>query len=95
MSTALHLNVETIDGAEYEVTAVFADLIKYDVLRARLNFPPRDQSEFLFMGLVAFCALLRTGKIPNESKPEDFLNTIAGIEPTEEDEAEFPAESAE
>ncbi len=91
MAEVMNFKVSTTDEKNYEVKAVFADLIRYDVLRNRLNFPPREGNEFLFMGLIAFCALLRTGQIPNESKPEDFLNTIAMLEPIEEDEAEFPA----
>jgi hypothetical protein len=93
MSESLNFNVATTDGKEFTVTAVFADLIKYDVLRNRLGFPGREGNEFLFMGLITFCALLRTGQIPTESKPEQFLETIASIEPVVEDEAEFPAKS--
>lgn len=94
MSEALKFTITTTNGNSYEVKAVFADLIKYDVLRNRLNFPPREGNEFVFMGLVSFCALLRTGQIPAESKPEEFLNTIEGIDPVVEDEAEFRAESS-
>lgn len=93
MSEAMKFHVVTTDDKEYDVTAVFADLIKYDVLRNRLNFPPREGNEFLFMGLITFCALLRTGQIPKESKPDEFLETIAAIDPAVEDEAEFPAKS--
>lgn len=91
MAEAMKFHITTTDDKSYDVKAVFADLIKYDVLRNRLNFPPREGNEFLFMGLVSFCALLRTGQIPAESKPEEFLNTIEGIEPQSEDEADFPA----
>lgn len=93
MSESLNFHVTTTDGKEFEVTAVFADLIKYDVLRNRLGFPGREGNEFLFMGLITYCALLRTGQIEN-TKPEAFLEIIAAIEPVVEDEAEFPAESA-
>lgn len=92
MAALMKFTVTTTDDKTYEAKAVMADLIRYDVLRNRLNFPPREGNEFVFMGLVTFCALLRTGQIPAESKPEEFLNTIANLEPAdEEDEAEFPA----
>lgn len=93
MSEAMKFKVETTEGKEYNVTAVFADLIRYDILRSRLGWPGREGNEFLFMGAVSFCALLRTGQIPNETKPDEFLNTIAGIEPQVEEGAEFPADS--
>lgn len=93
MSSLMELTVATTDDKTYEVKAVFADLIKYDILRSRLNFPNRTESEFAFMGLVAFSALIRTGQIPNETKPQEFLDRIASLEPveSEEAEAEFPA----
>lgn len=83
MSNLMELKLETLDGETYEVSAVFADLIRYDVIRAKLNFPTREQSEFLFMGLVAFCALVRTGQLKTDEKPADWMNTIASIEPVE------------
>lgn len=93
MSEAMKFRVQTTDDKEYNVTAVFADLIKYDILRSRLGWPGREGNEFLFMGVVSFCALLRTGQLPTETKPDDFLNTIASIEPQVEEGAEFPAVS--
>lgn len=90
MSNLMQFALETTSGDKHDVTAVFADLIKYDILRARLNYPPRDQSEFLFMGLVAFCALHRIGAVKNETKPEEFLNTIASIELVEDEAEEAP-----
>lgn len=89
----IKMNLQTTEGKSHEVEAIFADLIKYDILRSRKNYPSRDESEFLFMGVVAFCALTRTGVLKNDTKVDDFLKTIATIEPeeTEEDEAEFPA----
>lgn len=93
MSEQLKFNLTTTDGSQYEVKAIFADLIKYDVLRARNNFPGREGNEFLFMGLLSFCALVRTGKLPAGTNVEEFLNTIEAIEPQVEDEAEFRTES--
>lgn len=92
MSQALKFHVETTDGNNYEVQAIFADLAKYDILRSRLNFPSREESQFLFMALVTYCALLRTGQVTAALKPEAFIETLVSIEPAEEaeeDEAEF------
>lgn len=95
MSEQMKLKIETTEGNTYEVTAVVADLAKFDVLRYRLGFPPRDQGEFVFMCLVAYSALVRTGQISNNTKPEDFINLLASVVPgeAEEADADFPVES--
>lgn len=97
MSTKLKMSVELTTGEKHDITAIMADLIRFDILRARNNFPSRDESDFLFMGLVSYAALVRTGKLPATTKIEDFLNTLEALEPTEDEEAdaEFPAEHSD
>lgn len=94
MAQVMKLNIELTDGKTHEVDALFSDLVKYDVIRSRQNLPKREDGEFLFMGVTAYCALVRTGKVPNTTKVMDFLEQIAGIEPVEaeeeNDEAVFP-----
>lgn len=97
MANVMELKLETTDGTNYEVSVIFADMIRYDIVRNREKMPAREGNEFLFMGLIAFCALLRTGQIPAGTKTADFLNTIASIEPVDaveadEEAAEFQAE---
>lgn len=82
-NAAMELSIKTTDGSEYEVTATFSDLVKYDILRARNNFPKREESDFLFMGVVAFAALTRTGQLKNV-KLLDFLDSLETIEPANE-----------
>lgn len=82
-STQMELNITLTDGSEHNVKATFSDLVKYDILRARNNFPKREESDFLFMGVVAFAALTRTGQIRSE-KLTDFLEKIEAIEPAED-----------
>lgn len=91
MAEAISFRVKTTDGKDFEVKTVFADLIKYDVLRNRFNYPPREGNEFLFMGLLALCALTRTKQLDPNLAPDAFLETVESIEPIVEDEAEFPA----
>ncbi|PCC29797.1 hypothetical protein CIK76_05235 [Glutamicibacter sp. BW80] len=96
MAERLNFNI-TFDGKEENVTGIYADLVKYDILRARNNFPKREDSDFLFMALVAYAALVRVGKVNSNTKVEDFLNTLEAIEPVEEEgaEADFQPESTE
>lgn len=86
MSAKMELVVKTTDGKEHEVTATFSDLVKYDVLRARNNFPKREESDFLFMAVVAFAALTRTGQIT--AKLPDFLESLEAIEPKDMEEVD-------
>ncbi len=90
----ISLNLTTTNGTVHDVEAIFSDLIKYDIIRSRKNYPSKEESEFLFMGLIAFCALQREGKIEG-IKVEEFLEQIATVEAQEDDEseeaeAEFP-----
>ncbi|PMQ21374.1 hypothetical protein [Glutamicibacter arilaitensis] len=97
MAEKLNFTVEYSGNTE-NVTAIYADLVKYDILRARHNFPKREESDFLFMALVAFAALIRVGKVAQGTKVEDFLNSLEGITPeddAEEAEADFQPDGAE
>lgn len=98
MANAMKLKVELTTGATHDVVAVFADLIRYDIIRARNNFPSREESDFLFMGLVSFAALVRTGVVESGVKVDTFLGTIASIEPQDDEATEgatFPTEHSE
>ena len=92
------LNFDVVfNGNTENVTAIYADLVKYDILRARNNFPKREDSDFLFMALVAYSALVRVGKVSSNTGVEAFLNTLESIEPQEDSEAEadFQPDGAE
>lgn len=88
-----NITTEAKDGSEttQEVTVRIADLARYDIVRNRNGFPSQEEGSFLFMVLVSYCALTRTGKIVNV-KVEDFIDTVVTIEPVEapEEEAEAP-----
>ena len=81
-----------------EVTVIFADIIKADVLRKRFGLPTAEESQMGQMALMAFSALVRAKDIDTNTSAVDFLETIVMIEPiedAEEDEAEFRAESSD
>lgn len=95
MSALFAFNLTTTDDKSYDVKVVMADLVRYDIQRNKLGFPPKEGNEFSFMALVSYCSLVRTGQISATTKAEDFINTIANLEPVveEESDATFPAES--
>lgn len=77
------------------VTLSMADFTRFDIIRARRGFPARDEAESLFMSIVGYCALIREGKIPAETKLDDFLDTVlmieeAGDKETDDKETEEP-----
>jgi len=91
----MKLVVTLSDADAQEISVVYSDLVKYDIIRARNNFPKREESEFLFMGIVAYAAMSRTGKIANLAV-DKFLDKIEVIEPVEDEaEAEFPVSESD
>ncbi|NUL43739.1 hypothetical protein F7P69_00790 [Cellulosimicrobium funkei] len=84
----------TYEGAEHEVKANSADLIQFDLLRAKHGLPSHEEGQFAFLATVCFAAMRRTGQIPTGTKLPEFLNKVEGLEPEEaeeeNDEAVFP-----
>lgn len=83
------------NGTETERTihAGFADLARYDIIRNRLGFPGQEEAPILFMGLLAFCNLVRTGQIPANTKVETFLDSIASVEELESEVSDADSKS--
>jgi hypothetical protein len=75
----------------HEVNVKIADLARYDILRNRHGFPAQEEGQFLFMVLVSYCSLIRTGTIPVTTKPEDFIDSVSEIIPVETPEEEAEA----
>lgn len=95
MAQAMKFNLTTEDneGTEtsQELTIKIADMARYDIVRNRNNFPNQEEGGFLFMVLVSYCSLARTGKIPANTKVEEFIDTVVAIEPVEAPEEEEDA----
>ena len=81
----MQFTLKTFDGSAHELKITMADMIRYDVLRARYNFPKQEEGTFIFMALLAYSAMVRSGKIPATTKPDDFFETIETIEAANED----------
>lgn len=75
---------------EHEVSIKIADLARYDILRNRHGFPAQEDGQFLFMVLISYCSLIRTGVIATTVKPEEFIDSVVSIEPEAEEEADAP-----
>lgn len=76
--------------AEHAVSIKIADLARYDILRNRYGFPSQEEGQFLFMVLISYCSLVRTGVVASTVKPEEFIDSVVSIEPEAEEEADAP-----
>lgn len=76
--------------AEHAVSIKIADLARYDILRNRYGFPAQEEGQFLFMVLISYCSLVRTGVVASIVKPEEFIDSVVSIEPEAEEEADAP-----
>lgn len=93
MAAAMKFTLTTeSSGAEceHEVSIKIADLARYDILRNRYGFPAQEEGQFLFMVLISYCSLVRTGVIAATVKPEEFIDSVVSIEPEAEEEADAP-----
>lgn len=99
MTTRMNLNVTLADAAGAEsttvISATMADLARYDIYRAKNAWPGRTEAEFLFLCIVAYSTLVRTGKVnANLVSPEKFLDTVVGIEMVDDELASEGAEKS-
>lgn len=76
--------------SEHEVSIKIADLARYDILRNRHGFPAQEDGQFLFMVLISYCSLVRTGVVAATIKPEEFIDSVVSIEPEAEEEVDAP-----
>lgn len=95
-SQKILINITLTDGTketEYNgVRWIMSDMGRWDIVRSRKQWPSQDEAPTLWMQVVTYYALVRTGQIPTETVLDSFLDTIVSIEPVEDEEAaEFPA----
>lgn len=87
----LKVTLSNAEGAENELSlsATVADLARYDIIRAKLGWPGRAEADFLFMVVVAYACLVRTGQISaNVVSPEKFIDTVVSVELDDDEPAE-------
>jgi hypothetical protein len=79
-----------------EVQIIFADMVRWDVIRKRNDFPSQTEAQSIWMAVLAFAALVRGKELDSSTSVEDFLNDIVMVEPVDEPEAaEFPGKSTD
>ena len=75
------------DDSELVVQATNADLVKYDMTRARQKWPAAQDAPFLWLTFVAWHALRRTGGIPQTTTYEAFSESTQEITNLSDDES--------
>lgn len=88
----------TLNGVEstHEVTPTFADMARWDFVRAENKWPSQQDAVSLFAGTLIWSALVRQGVVPKTLKASTFiLENVVSVEPieAEPEAAEFPVES--
>lgn len=95
MAAKLILNLTLAQGTEeveYSVRIIMADMARWDILRAKNFWPKQEDAPTLWMQVVSYFALVRSGQIPTDADPLAFLETVISIEDgSTEEAADFPA----
>lgn len=81
------------DLTEYTVQTDNRDMVRYDLMRARKNWPTQREAPILFMSAVAWHALKRSGETADDV--ETYLDKIVEITPVDEDGNPVGVEDAE
>lgn len=83
----------TIDGTEKVVNVKLPDLARADVLRARKGLPTLNDGQFINSLLFIYCALIRTGELPNTTDFDKWVDTVEDVDmdTAVEEAAEFRA----
>lgn len=72
------------DIAEYVVQTDNRDAVRFDLLRARRNWPTGSDAPILFLTVVAYLALKRSGaQVPDDL--DAALDLIVSVEPVDAD----------
>ncbi|WP_218711554.1 hypothetical protein [Arthrobacter sp. BF1] len=95
-STKLTMSVTVTDGTKEtvhkDVTVIMADMARWDITRPREQWAKSEDAPVLYSMVLAYFALVRTGKIPADTKVHAFLDTVVSVDMNEDEEAaEFPA----
>lgn len=93
----LLVNITLINGdkeTEYrDLRLIMSDMGRWDILRSRKQWPKQEEAPALWMQVVSYFALIRTGEIPTETDIDTFLSTVISVDSDDDVEAaEFPAE---
>lgn len=73
----------TGDNTEYVVQTDNRDMVRWDIMRNRKGWPDAESAAFLFLSVLAWSALERTGE--TALKVDEFLAVAADVAPADED----------
>jgi len=89
------LRIVLADDEERVVQATNADLVRFDLTRAKTKWPSPTDAPFLWLTFIAWSALRRTSAIPQTLTYEAFADTTLEIENlTDEESADDPSRDA-
>ena len=81
------LRVVLGDGTDREVQCTNADMVRFDLTRAKQRWPGAQDAPFLWLTFVAWAALRRTGEIEQTLGYEAFADSTLAIENLTDDES--------
>lgn len=74
--TSPRLTVAMSDGSDVEVQTLNADLVRYDLTRAKHGWPDGTKAPFLWLTFIAWAALRREHVIPDDVTWERFSGEL-------------------
>lgn len=74
-----HIRVTLTDGTEYEVQTINADMVMFDLERAKRHWPALTDAPILWITYLAFAALRRDGTIPASVLFDSWVTTTEQI----------------
>ena len=81
------VTIEQSDGTEVELTVQTdnCDAVRFDLMRARKNWPTMHDAPVLFMTVIAWLAIRRSDASLLPSEAENALDRIIDVTPVDED----------
>lgn len=80
------ITVHLDDGTEHVAKPSIGDMAKYDILRVRKGWPKRDDAEVLFITVLAWIALRRTGSY--KGQVDDFIDQLVSLDTDDDEDAD-------
>lgn len=74
-----HMRVTVTDGTQYAVQTTNADMVMYDLERAKRRWPSLTDAPFLWLSYLAFSALRRDGTISASEHFDSWVQTTVEV----------------
>lgn len=73
------------DGIEYDIQTDNRDMVRFDLLKGRKQWPSMQEAPMLWVTVLAWSCLAREGKIPQDVGVEKGIDRIIAVEALDED----------